>query len=138
MNAYFTFSLLFCQTRVYDEAEGMWHNMTKNYTVYGNFTRTIKETATITGLTQPTDSAISPNGKFVYVITGYFSNTNTVSGFSTCLATTNKCPTAKGYLTVFTRDPHDGSLLFLSSSRYTFFLMASLVKFFYRRLRTVS
>lgn len=90
----------------------MWVNVTNNYTVTGNFTRIIKETTKIQGLSQPTGAVISPDGKYVFVVTGYFSKTNTLSGYSSCSLGMNKCSTSRGSLTTFKRDPHDGSLMF--------------------------
>lgn len=99
------------QTRVYDEETGMWLNVTKNYTVYGDWTRQVKMVATIAGLGQPMDVAISPNGQFVYVCTGYQPFVSTYSASSSC-STTNECSTDKGSLTLFKREPYDGSLIF--------------------------
>ena len=92
-------------------------NVTKNYTVEGNWTRTVTNSVTIAGLGQPTDSVISPDGKFLYVITGYFTNSMTYGGLSSCGSTEalNYCSTNKGYITTFARDSTDGSLLWSST-----------------------
>ena len=94
----------------------MWLNVTKNYTVEGNWTRTVTKSVQIKGLGQPTDSAISPDGQFMYVCTGYFSSTSTHGG-ATCTGTNNNCPTEKGHLSYFKRDPSDGSLFWAGTMR---------------------
>lgn len=101
---------------MYDEVEDLWLNVTKNYTVYGNWTRTITETVTIDGLGQPTDTAISPNGKWMIVVTGYYLQSTNYGGYQ-CVSGNNECPTLKGYITIFKRDPSDGSLLFHTTER---------------------
>jgi hypothetical protein len=125
------------QTRVYDEVLGQWLNVTKNYTVEGNWTRTVLDSVTISGIGQATDSAISPDGKFFYVVsflhhdlkclahitklkikqvTGYFSSVTHFGGY-TCTSTNNNCLLNEGYLTTFKRDPSDGSLLWKATQR---------------------
>jgi len=94
----------------------MWVNVTKNYTVYGNWTRTITQTTDIAGIAQATDSAISPNGKWLVVVTGYYSVVTNYGGYQ-CNSGNNNCLASKGFVTVFKRDPNDASLLFKSTVR---------------------
>ena len=104
------------QTRVYDEDLNTWLNVTKNYTVYGNWTRTTTQEVTIDGVGQAVDSAISPNGKYFATVSGYFPTTTNYGGYS-CQTVNNECEENKGYIAIFRRDPSDGSLLFIHSER---------------------
>jgi hypothetical protein len=91
-------------------------NVTKNYTVTGNWTRTVLGGVTITGIEQATDSAISPDGKHYYVVTGYMPSATHFGGY-TCSNSNNNCQSAIGYITTFTREPSDGTLMWKTSQR---------------------
>ena len=105
------------QTRVYNEENGVWLNQTKNYTVHGNWTRTVTKSVTIQGIGQPVDTLISPDGQFFYVCTGYFVSSEAFSG-QTCSTRRNDCPAQIGHLTYFKRNPFDGSLFWAGKTRY--------------------
>ena len=94
----------------------MWLNVTKNTTVYGNWTRTVTKSVQIKGLGQPIDSVISPDGQYFYVCTGYFQISSTY-GASGC-SDSSGCAQEKGHLTYFKRDPSDGSLFWAGTQRY--------------------
>jgi hypothetical protein len=105
-------------TRVYDEVNNVWVNITKNYTVSGNWTRIVPHTVTISGTGQPVDAVISPDGKSYYIVTGYFSTVTTYGGYAcTTASNTNDCVNQRGYITTFKRDPSDGTLLWKASLR---------------------
>lgn len=103
-------------TREYDSEEGVYLNVTTNYTVYGNWTRTVLGSVTVSGIQQATDSELSPNGQWLFVVTGYYPSVTTYGGY-TCNEVNNDCINTIGHITTFKRDPTDGTLMWHSTQR---------------------